>query len=184
MQEKMNRHLKISLQELKDSIDVSKLKKSEWNSKKTTNCYAYALGIDIPEEEVLSCGYEPGAISGVPYSLVNQTQFNYRYFIESIKADCEALGLSYALSTPKEEIIGNGWKIALFTTRPIYTHNDVVFSDFHFMRQSDNGIWYHKKGYSGSVCRRDDQFRVIRDPSHCFLNKYLYRECYILSKKK
>lgn len=179
-----NRYLKMSLQELSDSIDIDKFKKRDWNSKKTTNCYAYALGIDIPEYEVLSCGYEPGAISGVPFSLVGQIQFNYRSLLESIYADFEALGLDYTLCDPTQEIVGDGWKISLFTTSPIYTYNDVVFSDFHFMRQADNGFWYHKKGYSGSIVRRDDNFRLIKDSSSCYMNRYLYKESYILSKKK
>ena len=51
-----------------DLIQMIDLNKVKWENKSTSNCYAFALGLDIPEKKICEAAYVPGVMSG---SLIN-----------------------------------------------------------------------------------------------------------------
>lgn len=69
-----NNDLKISPQEIIAAID---LEKETWDNVNTTNCYAYALGLDVPQIEIKKYAYEPGIISNTnTYIYLNGVSYN------------------------------------------------------------------------------------------------------------
>ena len=54
------KRLKMSLKVLRSLINVNK---EGWDNVLYTNCYAYALGLDVPQYEICECAYAPGVMS-------------------------------------------------------------------------------------------------------------------------
>ena len=55
----MNYDLKIHLKDLKKEINITK---KDWMHRNQTNCYAYALGLDIIEQRICYRVYQVGTI--------------------------------------------------------------------------------------------------------------------------
>lgn len=176
-----NNDLKISPQEIIAAID---LEKETWDNVNTTNCYAYALGLDVPQLEIKKYAYEPGIISNTNTYIYSTTlrYFEYCEFIENIYADLDFLGISYRELDPSDDINQNEWKIALFIAWKNYKNQ--LVEDFHFLRQRNNGIWYHKNNFGGPVKNTDSYCQQITNPKYCTLNGVSYNKCLCLSLKK
>ena len=101
--------LKISLNDLRNKIDI---KKTSWENMTTTNCYAYALGLDIPEENICKYAYDPGTIGNSNYPLY--IPFTYDELINNILIDLMALDIKYQFILPNDVIDIEAWKIAVF----------------------------------------------------------------------
>ena len=54
--------LKMSLNEIRGKIQMYP---ENWINMHTTNCYAYALGLDIRQSDICDYAYQPGTISDV-----------------------------------------------------------------------------------------------------------------------
>lgn len=168
--------LKKSLQELRNSID---LEKKSWINLNDTNCYAYALGLDIPEQEINNHAYFPGIIGNSKIYLPNQELFTYEEFIYNLFEDFKALNIEYKEIDPLDKINIDEWKIALFIT--YYSKNYV--EDFHFLRENKENIWYHKLGYTGTITNCDDDDNIITNPKQCFFEYRTYKKCLSLKLK-
>lgn len=57
------------------------LNNCEWKNILTTNCYAYALGLDIPQEKIGNCAYELGNI----YYLFHNIKRHFMHHDELLK---------------------------------------------------------------------------------------------------
>ncbi len=155
-----------------------------WNNYLTTNCYAYALGIDIPEDKIINSAYQPGTIGSIIFN-IKENEFEKMSLEERIYADLEALNISYDECDQSEiscygfnkDFITNQWIIALFLS------NEEDW-DFHFMRKSLDNKWWHKRGYNfEKPSNFDDNFETIYNPEKCKLNDYKYVKCLKLNCK-
>ena len=169
--------LKMSLQELRSSIDIGKM---EWTSGHNTNCYAYALGLDIPQYKIKYGAYEPGVIANSKIDFFSKEVFSYNDLINNLYLDFNALGIVFREISPLDKISSNEWKIALFIT----WYNQNLLEDFHFLRQHNDGIWYHKNGFYGDVSNYDDHGKIITNPKKCFLKYREYNKCLSLTLPK
>ena len=173
-------NLKISLLNIRNSITLDK---RIWENIFETNCYAYALGLDIAESEICDDAYAPGTISNSLKSLANQELFRYSELLECLYSDFDALGISYREVLPQEQIPADEWKIALFTSRAYYSDNIDLLDDYHFLRQHPNSIWYHKVGWYNYPTNMDDNSKPITNPTNCYLDTRTYRKCLSLKLK-
>ena len=158
--------LKMSLQEIRNSIDLEKV---EWTNRWTTNCYAYALGLDIPEEEIIWGAYAPGTISGALVDIGRVNTFSYNTFVTNLYSDLEFLGIDFKKINPNQQIDEDEWKIAVFTSSYF---GDL--DDYHFLRYRDN-VWYHKNGWNDYPTHFDDRDNQIFNPKKCYLDGRVYR---------
>ncbi len=165
----------MSLQEIRNLIDIEK---KEWVNIFDTNCYAYALGLDVPNYQIRDFAYIPGTIAGSRVDLVFNSVFAYNDLIRNMFLDFQALGIDYKEVNCFDPVFDDEWKIALFISK-VYGGLD----DFHFLRQRRDELWYHKSGVFG-VSSYDDGGLLITDPRKCFLDGYTYNKCFCLKLKK
>ncbi len=156
------------------------LKIDGWKNNKTTNCYAFALGLDVPSKEI--CNFAYAYNGGYLYLALSIWPIDIRGLGDKAKIELdfkilrlyyEQIGLYDQVRSPYE------WKIAFF--------EDIQDgSDFHFFRQAENGIWYHKYGKEDAPTCYDEAGKLITDPINAELNtnRYAYRTCYRLSKRR
>ena len=169
--------LKMDLITIRNSINTNKRR---WNNILTTNCYAYALGLDIAENEIKECAYQPGVISCSFESIDRTEHFAYSTLIDCIHSDMQKLGIDIREVDPFEIVPDDEWKIALFTVFHAYEFYSEYLSDFHFLRQNKDGIWYHKPGYYKNPTNKDYNRQIITNPLECELYNKQYRKCYSL----
>ena len=151
-----------------------------WMNMYTTNCYAYALGLDISEDDICLNAYQPGTISNTS-NIVDCDIFSKRELISGIKGDLRSLGINYRRIRIDDEISDDEWKIALLLLK---CERDHSFEDFHFLRQNQDKYWIYKCGYGGSISIKDCNEKVITDPTTAYFYNYEYDRCYALSMKK
>lgn len=159
----------MELDELKQSINLSNM---GWININDTNCYAYALGLDVPQNEICTCAYELGNI----YYFYNNVKRCFRYHEELLLNDFKTLGLLYREASLDEEINDDEWKIAYF--------DSIYECGYHFFRQIENGIWWHKYDWKYAPTCLDDKGLIIEDPTHCNINYrgLVYQKSYILKR--
>lgn len=167
-------YLKMSLIDIRNSIN---LEKENWLNNTTTNCYSYALGLDIPESDICKYAYDPGTIGGSNHPLY--IPFSYNNLIDNILLDLKALNIDYKFIKPTDSINNDEWKIAIYIPK-IYTLN--YLDDFHFARLRKDNTWYHKNGFIISNLDYYDQ--PIINPETCNMDPYLYMDCLKLKLKK
>lgn len=167
--------LKMALSEIRGQIQIYP---ENWINIYATNCYAYALGLDVVEINICESAYQPGTISESINSIANEEYFNYSTLVENLENDLKTLGISYEEVDSKYNICEGEWKIALFVEKSKY--NSEKLMDFHFLRQNANGIWFHKNGFHGTPIKKDYLGRIITDPETCDLRNYEYKKCYAL----
>lgn len=127
--------LKMSLNEIRGKIQMYP---ENWVNMYSTNCYAYALGLDIRQSDICDYAYQPGTISETT-NIFELKYFSYDMLIKGIESDLELLRIAYRNVEENEKLALNEWKIALFVDK---YHGSLI--DFHFLRQKENGIWLQK----------------------------------------
>lgn len=171
-----NYDMLMTVAEIRKAINIDT---DDWINHYRTNCYAYALGLDIPENEITAWAYSPGVIGKSNIFLPEFRTFPVEYLIQNMMLDFKALGISCQNSSPSAPVDDDTWKIALFIT---YYEQQV--DDFHFLRQHRDGYWYHKNGWSYSVKKNDDYGIPIINPEECHLRDRTYNRCLALTLKK
>lgn len=166
--------LKIDGPSLHDRIDINK---RNWLNNATTNCYAYALGLDIPEEEIIKGAYSTLGTMGIScdHEITDEEKY-YIPCIERLKMDLDFLKLKYEEADPFEIVKENEWLIAFFSC-PYEPDND-----FHFARKNKEGIWVHKIGWKGFLSLHDDQNKLIINPKKADFDFYVFEKCLKLRK--
>lgn len=172
--------LKIDLNELKGQIQIFP---KNWYNLYETNCYAYALGIDIREDDICSFAYQPGIISET-IDLPNLDYFSYDDLIKAVESDLDVLDINYREIKPNDDTFDNEWKIALMVEYLDDNCSDSYLENFHFLRSNKNNIWIHKDSYLGQISKKDDSYNNITDPRSCDMCLYKYKKCYALSLNK
>lgn len=167
------------LRQLRKKIDLDK---TGWKNPYSTNCYAYALGLDIPECEIMKAAYFPGTISDSHVMSYDADFFSYSQLIDGVYSDLEALGINFREISPLESVDFDEWKIALYTTPSYNIANGFV--DFHFLRFCKDDIWHHKMGWTYYPTIYDDNKNVIVNLEDCYFKNKVYNTCLCLKLKK
>lgn len=160
----------MDLDTLKKCINLSN---DKWENVLSTNCYAYALGLDIPQDEITRCAYELGAM----YYFYSKEKRKFRLHEELLKLDLDILSLTYREVSLDEPLKDGEWKIAYF--------DSIYECGYHFFREIENGVWWHKYDWGYSPTCLDDANNIITDPTKANIN---YRglelkKCYLLKRK-
>ena len=165
-----------------DLIQMIDLNKVKWENKSTSNCYAFALGLDIPEKKICEAAYVPGVMSGSLINLPAKYSFTLDELIRSLESDFDFLGIQYRENVSKEELEEGEWLIALYVSY-LFSHRKDRLSDYHFIRLLSDGIWYHKNGFCGGVINTDRNRKVITDPLECDFKNRDFVKTYALKLK-
>ena len=173
--------LKMSLDDAKKQLRFNP--RNFWNNILSTNCYAYALGIDIPEKQIANRAYIPGTIGSITFG-IHSDRLIKMSLEERLYLDLNALDIKYSECNQSEistdyfegDFIIYQWVIAIYLGKG---------EDFHFMRKSWDNEWWHKRGYSlEKPINYDNNFEKILDPEKCNIdNSYTYVKCLKLSFK-
>lgn len=145
-----------------------------WVNMHSTNCYAYAMGLDIPQYKICEYAYQPGTMSETANIAIDD-YFTREELIDGMYGDFKLLDISCRQVTYDEPIEDDEWKIAL-----LFSGVDDTFMDFHFLKQGRYGVWTHKNGFDGEVSRRDYSGRIITNPEIAYLPTYKFNSCYAL----
>lgn len=153
-----------------------------WNNCIDTNCYAFALGLDICEWDIAPNAYQPGMI----FSIISNTSYfdvKKMSFEERMLLDLKILEIKCKETNPEDKTGYNPkndrieWIISMFESEEK--------EDVHFLRKNNEGIWWHKQGYIFSSPTNKDEYRkIITDPKDCSLGTYEYKKTYKLSIKR
>lgn len=133
------------LYELRDRIDLNR---QEWN--KQTNSYAYSLGIDATNMEILPANFMPGllgaAIKGIDIDSLKTMKPKEKVFL-----DLDALNIYYEPCFSYKETSNDydKWVIAMYER---LCNNYKV----HFLRKTKDGIWVHKNAHSDVIFTDDN----------------------------
>lgn len=166
--------LKMSLNEIRGQIQIYP---ENWVNVSTTNCYAYALGLDIRESDICEYAYQPGVISNQKYKIHRQEELDYEKLIENIEEDFKILNLEFCEVDLSYKTKTNEWKIILCTENK-YEEEKII--GFHFIR-SNNNEWSNKPNYNETINKISKKaFKTIKNNE---LLGYTYKKCYLLNKK-
>ena len=167
----------MDLEFVRNNIDIHR---KHWKHIFTTNCYAYALGLDIKEKDIKPFAYQPGVMGGYLYSVNSSKYFAYSSLIEGIFADMKKLNIEIREINTTDRVSADEWKIALFTVFHAVEFYSEWLSGFHFLIEKEDGIWYHKPGYYKLPTNKDYDNCIITDPKNCYLGNKEFRKCYSL----
>ncbi len=128
----------------------SEIELQHWSHPRTTNCYAFALGLDVSEDAICKKAYIPGHIAeniiGTDtYDITTSEQLE-----KYVCNDLMALGLRYEEvdvlnRVPRLKIYNEEcetWDILLFMEP-----STAYWRDFHFAKVGSDGKLYHKQGW-------------------------------------
>ena len=178
-----------TIEKMRDSININN---NTWVNLETTNCYAYALNMDLsykdlkPYEEFDVDIYNVGMISNL------KTPKTKEELVNAFKSDMKILNIEVTDVLFDEILEENEWKVALYQTVKGIDYLDGEL-DFHFAKEIKKGIWKHKKGRTKKIRYIDDENHLIKDPSLAYFSlneengdevKYDFIGCYKLKKKQ
>ena len=139
-----------------------------WKNINTTNCFAFAMGLDIPEKSICRHAYCIGEIAISTGTKNYKEMPNYE---SEFRGDLEALGIEYETS--------NDSGLLCDIDRREGRYIDVLFfqdlrnvwdTDFHFARYGKDGKLYHKMGYDGIPC--ETSIKEIKKEGYTFTRRY------------
>ena len=151
--------------------------KQVFDNIKTTNCYAFALGLDINKDEFNKLLFNPGVISNSPTILSKHSAFEYDELIQNIINDFNELMIKFEEIDYKEISKNDEWKIAIYLKYYKYRCTNLI-TDCHFLREI-NGIWYHKS-FNSYPTNLDSNNKIITDLESASIKDYEYKTCYKL----
>lgn len=167
---------KLDIEEIKSHIHL--FDDGEWKNTFETNCYAYALGLDYPEDKIFFHAYQLGAFFAIQKRGYIPNNLGFYPYDERLELDLKTLKIDFKEVDPKvknysvthDKNTDYYWSIALFDG----------CMDFHFLRKGFDGKWYHKNGYLLNPTNRDKNNKIILDPRKCNLGHYEYKKTYQL----
>lgn len=166
---------------VKKFIDAMDVNKQTWINYYTTNCYAYALGVD------LYLGYriiDLGEISGMNYNMRNKDDLKTALIFDVARLNLNIEEVDPSIVLPDE----NSWLIAMFMTSFYTDGKGGKTMDYHFLRKTKNENWTHKIGNTNIITNRDEHDKKINNPmySDIMLDSHIpynYIGSYMLTKK-
>lgn len=172
------KNLRIDVDKIKDLISI---REEYWEETFSTNCYAFALGLDEVEDEIAKNAYQLGVIGAIVKDIPIKELKNLS-FEERLALDMEVLGIKIeeaSLEDTSDFWIGKThtdmwWIISLLSNG----------NNFHFIRKSYSGVWYQKWGYFAPVINFDYDRRIITNPNEANFGEYKIEKTYRLSYTK
>ena len=166
------------------------VKDKKWNNINDTNCYAYALNLDLSCKEINDdrCFYNVGYISSCYKRILEKEEL-----INALINDMKKLGISIKEVDFNYILEENEWKIALFKTDVYVDDKGRKSTDFHFIRKNYDGYWSHKVGWKDRPEKLENRKDILIAPERLNLMiedndgipvKYNYIGTYRLKKKK
>lgn len=152
-----------------------------WENDFSTNCYAFALGLDIPENQIMKNAYQLGIMGAIAKHLPVE-KIKKLTFEEKLILDLNALGIKEHYTSIYDKsgyyfspnFIYNWWIISLLSNG----------TNFHFIRKSYDGIWYQKWGYFAPVINFDFDKQIITNPNEANFGDYKLIKTYKLSYRE
>ena len=169
------KNLLVNASKVKDLIN---LKVDSWDYPSSTNCYAFALGLDVPFSKITKSAYVIGCFSedSLKRKRINVYSLDYQ---QALQYDLKRLGISCVEVDPTYVV--NNFD-ANYTSFLIALYKGD--HDFHFLRKNNyDNTWYHKEGYVSFPKNRDDDGQIITNPEDAFLIRYDYINTYKLTFK-
>lgn len=169
---------KIDYSTIKDLIS---LREEYWENDFDTNCYAFSLGLDIPEDEIIKNAYQLGVMGAtvrqIPINVLKKLTFEERLIL-----DLDVLDIKHRDSTVDDSsgyrfckrYIDIWWIISLLSNG----------KNFHFIRKNYDGIWYQKWGYFGPVTNFDFDRKIITNPNEANFGEYKLVKTYKLGYRE
>lgn len=143
---------KIKLRKVyKSIINSSKLFKNgrpnklDENTTKSTNCYAYSLGIMYNSESWIR--HSPGYTQKIRYQGISPEELmrNVKIDLKNLKIIFRCIGLG-----EKVELNPNEYLVKVFYAPP---NSRLLCGDYHFIRKDPKtGKWFHKLGWHNQPC--------------------------------
>ena len=162
----------------KKIIELIDLKTDNWMFSSSTNCYAFALGLDVPYSEISHHAYMVGCFAEDYLKSKNIDVYDLD-FEQSFLEDLDYLGITHEEVIPECVIKEDSLEYSSFLVSLFFSHND-----FHFLRKNQyDNLWYHKQGYLDLPRNRDSEGILIQNPRDAFLYDYMYYKTYKLSYK-
>ncbi len=167
--------LKMSSKEIRDAISI---KEEDWDYTLDTNCYAFALGLDVRESDIVKGAYQLGVMGSIIFG-VKLDELKKMSLEDRLLLDLKALNIQCS-----EDVISanSGLKVGrkysdLWWIISLLTNGKT----FHFIRKSYSGIWYQKWGYFGPVINYDFNQKIIINPDKANFGEYEIVKTYRLS---
>ena len=165
--------IKMSINNIRKSMSYER-KILDWKNIYTTNCYAYAMGIDIPQTDICKYAYDVGQISRMidcedEEELPDPKYHNTNTFEWELTWDFDTLGLEFEESS-KIELKPD--EIPNYPGR----YFDILFfihkyrNDFHFARFGKDGKLYHKRGFN--LAPQETTVDFIESDNYEFAKRY------------
>ena len=133
-----------------------------WNCLKVThyNCFMFAVGNTIPteifvcRENGIACLESLIGADVAYFGNIGQISGKNQYksieeLIEALKSDLETLGFCIEESFLEQRIETGTIKIAFYYNIKELGKNE--YANFHFIKQEENGIWIHKRGWRDGI---------------------------------
>ena len=142
-----------------------------WNSKYNTNCYAFALGLDVPQDNICHHAYYPGNIAhNVLATTTNDYGITKEEIEEQLFFDFRALRMTYQAFQDEDKyqylkVLDHPdfyWDILFFLNPSI--------PDYHFARVTNDGKLYHKQGWQ--LNPRETYIKEIESTGYEFVKRY------------
>ena len=171
------KNFKVNIKKIKKNIE---LKTNFWVNKEYTNCYAYALGLDVKEDELIPDAY------GLGVFFSEKEGFDKRllpYFSKEARflKDLKVLKIK-SKKVPYNDKIRDNEK---YVYNLISILESGTGSDFHFLRKSmEDGTWWHKRGWHEAPTNKDDLGNIITNPQEAVIGNYFYLNTYKLKLKR
>ena len=169
---------KLNIEEIKSHICLRE--DATWENSEDTNCYAFALGLDYPEDKFFCHAYQLGAFAAMQRRGSIPNDLGFYPYEGRLENDLRTLKIKFTEIEPNVEnydvinkekgITDYYWSIALFDG----------CMDFHFLRKGFDGKWYHKRGYFEEPRDYDSDGKTILDPRKCNIEDYEYIKTYQL----
>lgn len=141
------------------------LREDYWENNFNTNCYAFALGLDIPENKICKNAYQLGFIAAEKFGFQIKELLNLS-IEDRFLLDLKALKIAY-YEINEDQVAGwyyLGNYICYYWDVLLYSND----KDFHFARRNYNGELYNKVGYFGipKKCEETEEYlknyRLVR----------------------
>lgn len=191
----------MKLEKVQQKANFSTLK---WRWNRKTNCYAYAVGLDIPD--FLISRTIPPYYLGYLFTIYKKEfktwqehmDFLSNFFYDKrIQLDLKTIAIPFEQIDLTDKLRNEfERKIVFFKTvhQKYYLYygnhscqSPIPWHSFHFYVQDYDGIWKHKNGYEDAPTSKSRQNKMILNPIddiHTYSDDYEYQSTYRLTLKR